>query len=67
MHVRQLLGWWADLGPSRMPEPPVFRFSCECELRGCTQLIALPVTEYQRFSACGPVVADAAGPRAGPG
>jgi hypothetical protein len=55
IHVRQLLGWWADMGLVRMPEPPVFSFSCECELPGCTQLVRMPVTEYQRQAASGPV------------
>jgi hypothetical protein len=56
MHVRQLLGWWADMGPARMPQPPAFPFSCECGQPGCTQLIKLPVTEYERRSAAGPVI-----------
>ncbi len=55
MHVRQLLGWWADMGPARMPQPPAFPFSCECGKPGCTQLIKLPVTEYERQAAVGPV------------
>jgi hypothetical protein len=55
MHVRQLLGWWADMGPARMPPPPAFPFSCECGHPGCTRLIPLPVTEYERRSAAGPV------------
>jgi hypothetical protein len=58
VHVRQLLGWWADNGQDRMPEPPVFAFSCECEAPGCTQLVRLPVTEYQRQAAAGPVTAS---------
>jgi hypothetical protein len=53
--VRQLLGWWADLGPEHMPDPPVFPFSCECEDLGCEQTVTLSVTEYQRRSADGPV------------
>lgn len=62
VHVRQLLGWWADLGPAKMPAAPVFPFSCECELAGCTQLVRLPVTEYQRLSAAGTVTASAGSP-----
>jgi hypothetical protein len=63
MHVRQLLGWWADTGPARMPDPPVFPFSCECGLPGCTQLVRLPVTEYERRSAGGPVTGTVAAGR----
>jgi hypothetical protein len=58
--VRQLHGWWQDLGPERMPDPPVFPFSCECEYRGCERIMRLPVSEYQRRSATGPVVAPTA-------
>jgi hypothetical protein len=57
VHARQLHGWWADLGPERMPDAPVFRFTCECELPGCEQLVPLPVTEYERRAAAGPVLA----------
>jgi hypothetical protein len=53
--VRQLLGWWTDLGPERMPAAPPFPFSCECETKGCEQTVTMPVTEYQRRSAHGPV------------
>jgi hypothetical protein len=53
--VRQLLGWWADLGPEQMRDPPPFPFSCECGKRGCEQTLTMPVTEYQRRSADGPV------------
>jgi hypothetical protein len=55
MHVQQLLGWWADRGPVRMPNPPEFPFSCECGRPGCTRLIRLPVPEYERLAARGPV------------
>jgi len=54
--VRQLLGWWADLGPERMPDPPPFPFSCECEQTGCEQTITMSAPEYQRRSAIGPVI-----------
>jgi hypothetical protein len=53
--VRQLLGWWADLGPAQMPDAPPFPFSCECETLGCEQTVTMSVTEYQRRSADGPV------------
>jgi hypothetical protein len=53
--VRQLLGWWADLGPQHMPDAPLFPFSCECEDMGCEQTVTLSVVEYQRRSADGPV------------
>jgi hypothetical protein len=53
--VRQLLGWWADLGPEHMPDAPPFPFSCECEEMGCEQTVTLTVIEYQRRSAGGPV------------
>jgi len=55
MHVEQLLGWWADMGQARMPNPPEFPFSCECGRPGCLQLIRLPVTEYEQRAAAGPV------------
>ncbi len=57
MHVQQLLGWWAYMGRARMPQAPAFSFSCECGQPGCTQLIRLTVTEYERRSAAGPVTA----------
>ncbi len=53
--VRQLLGWWADAGPDRMPDAPPFPFSCECQNLGCEQTVTMTVTEYQRRSAGGPV------------
>jgi hypothetical protein len=53
--VRQLLGWWADLGPEQMPDAPPFPFSCECGNQGCEQTVTMSVTEYQRCSAEGPV------------
>jgi len=53
--VRQLLGWWADLGPERMPDPPPYPFSCECGTSGCEQTVTMSVIEYQRRSADGPV------------
>jgi hypothetical protein len=53
--VRQLLGWWADLGPEQMPDPPPYPFSCECGDSGCEQTVTLSVTEYQRRAANGPV------------
>jgi hypothetical protein len=53
--VRQLLGWWADLGPERMPQPPPFPFSCECEVRGCEQTVTMSAVEYQRRSPDGPI------------
>jgi hypothetical protein len=60
--VRQLLAWWQDLGQELMPGPPVFPFSCECEFLGCERVVPLPVTEYQRRRAAGPVTAaDVAG------
>jgi hypothetical protein len=59
MHVQQLLGWWAYVGQSRMPQPPAFSFSCECGQPGCMHLIRLPVTEYERRSAAGPVTGTA--------
>lgn len=56
--VRQLLGWWADMGPERMPDPPGFEFSCECETLGCEQVVPLTVTDYQERSGAGPVTAQ---------
>jgi hypothetical protein len=53
--VRQLLGWWSDLGPEQMADAPPFPFSCECESPGCEQTVTMPVTEYQLRSADGPV------------
>ncbi len=53
--VRQLLGWWTDLGPERMPGAPPFPFSCECETLGCEQTVTMSVTEYQRRREDGPV------------
>jgi len=53
--TRQLLGWWADLGPEQMPGAPPFPFSCECDSLGCEQTVTMSVTEYQRRSANGPV------------
>jgi hypothetical protein len=58
--VRQLLAWWRDMGPDRMPGAPVFAFSCECESPGCEQVVGLPVTEYQRRSVGAPVTAHSA-------
>jgi hypothetical protein len=53
--VRQLSGWWADLGPEHMPDVPPFPFSCECGSPGCEHTVTMSVTEYQRRSADGPV------------
>lgn len=53
--VGQLLGWQSDMGPERMPDAPLFPFSCECESRGCEQTVTMSVAEYQRRSASGPV------------
>ncbi len=53
--VRQLLGWWADLGPEQMRDAPPFPFSCECGTAGCEQTVTMSVTEYQRRCADGPV------------
>ena len=53
--VRQLLGWWAELGREQMPDAPPFPFSCECETLGCEQTVTMSVIEYQRRSADGPV------------
>lgn len=53
--VRQLLGWWEDLGPEQMPDGPPFPFSCECEGRACEHTVTMSVIEYQRRSAKGPV------------
>lgn len=53
--VRQLLGWWADLGPEHMPDAPPYPFSCECESMGCEQTVTMSVIEFQRRSADGPV------------
>ncbi len=58
--VRQLLGWWADLGPEQMADAPPFPFSCECETMGCEQTVTMSVTEYQRRSADGPVTSSRA-------
>ena len=33
------------MGPDRMPDAPVFPFSCECDSLGCEQVVVLPVTE----------------------
>jgi hypothetical protein len=56
--VFQLLAWWEDaIGRDRMPDGPVFPFSCECERLGCEQSAEMPVTEYQRQSVVGPVTA----------
>ncbi len=60
--VRQLLAWWQDMGAARMPDAPVFDFSCECESLGCEQVAAVAVTDYQHRSASGPVTVP--GPRA---
>jgi hypothetical protein len=53
--VRQLLGWWADLGTEHMREAPPFPFSCECGNTGCEQTVTVTVSEYQRRAADGPV------------
>jgi hypothetical protein len=53
--VRQLLGWWNDLGPEQMPDPPPFPFSCECDTLGCEQTVTMSVVDYKRRSAAGPV------------
>ncbi len=53
--VAQLLAWWQDMGPDRMPEPPGFEFSCECQNLGCDQVVGLLVTDYQSRSASAPV------------
>jgi hypothetical protein len=53
--VRQLLGWWDDLGPEHMRDAPPFPFSCECDAAGCEQTVTMSVIEYQRRSATGPV------------
>lgn len=58
--VRQVLAWWQDMGPARMPGEPVFPFSCECAGMGCEQVVSLPVTEYRRRSSGAPVVAHSA-------
>jgi hypothetical protein len=58
--VRQLLGWWAELGPEHMPDAPPFPFSCECETMGCEQTVTMSVTEYQHRSADGPVTSSRA-------
>jgi hypothetical protein len=54
----QLRAWWQDTGPDRMPDPPVFEFSCECQTPGCEQVVGLPVTGYQQRSAAGPVTRE---------
>jgi len=53
--VRQLLGWFVDLGQEQMPDAPPFPFSCECESMGCEQTVTMSVIDYQRRSADGPV------------
>jgi len=53
--VRQLLGWRADLSPELMRDAPPFPFSCECGGAGCEQTVTMPVSEYQRRAATGPV------------
>ena len=56
--VFQLIAWWEDaIGRDRMPDGPVFPFSCECDRLGCGVTVEVPVTEYQRRSAGGPVTA----------
>ncbi|MGD0701489.1 MAG: hypothetical protein ABSA02_16595 [Trebonia sp.] len=56
--VCQLLAWWEEaIGRDRMPDGPMFPFSCECELLGCEQTAKVSVTEYQRRSAGGPITA----------
>jgi hypothetical protein len=58
--VRQVAAWWEDaIGHERMPEGPVFPFSCECETLGCARVVDVAVTDYQRRSADGPVTAHA--------
>lgn len=58
--VRQVLTWWQDMGRHRMPDAPVFPFSCECGSLGCEQVVSLPVTEYRCRSAGAPVMAHSA-------
>jgi hypothetical protein len=56
--VFQLVTWWEDaIGTDRMPDGPVFPFSCECQTLGCEQAAEVSVTEYRRRSAAGPVTA----------
>jgi hypothetical protein len=56
--VFQLRAWWEDaIGRDRMPDGPVFPFSCECETLGCEQPAEVSVTEYQWRSAAEPVTA----------
>jgi hypothetical protein len=54
--VRQLLAWWDDaIGRDRLPDGPVYAFSCECDTLGCARQTPLPVTRYIQQSAAGPV------------
>ncbi|MGH3169813.1 MAG: hypothetical protein ACRDN0_28530 [Trebonia sp.] len=56
--VRQIVAWWEDaIGRDKLPEGPVFPFSCECETLGCERAVEVAVAEYQRRSADGPVTA----------
>ena len=55
--VRQLHAWQADIGPERMPQPPVFAFACECQRPGCEAVVTLPLPRYEERAAGGPVEA----------
>lgn len=52
----QLTLYREDLGVEAMPEPPLGPFSCECSTLGCAGEASLPVDEYLRRRAAGPVV-----------
>ena len=52
----QLTLYREDLEVEVMPEPPVGPFSCECSTLGCVGEVSLPVDEYLRRRAAGPVV-----------
>lgn len=54
----QVMAWWEDaIGRDRLPDGPVFPFSCECETLGCERVVEVAVTEYARRLAAGPVAA----------
>ncbi|MBI4942048.1 MAG: hypothetical protein HY830_14990 [Actinobacteria bacterium] len=54
--ARQLTLYREDLGVGALPDPPPGPFSCECSTLGCAAEAWLPVDEYLRRRAAGPLV-----------
>jgi len=53
--VTQLRLYWEAMGRTVMPQPPVGPFACECTTLGCDSEVSLPLDEYLRVRAAGPL------------